>query len=236
MSIIDGLTHGFARLMRSTPNFKGRGRLIRVFNRSMLAAGVEPLVTAPMNEGTRMRVDLRSGTEFSSFYTGAYARDRLKELKAVMSTSTSGVFLDVGANIGFYTVAMARQLAAREDNRQFQRVIAFEPVPANYLRLKENLDLNHLGDLVRVYGHGLSDHKGEATITLREDFVAGSATGNAALSTSPERDAGFATAQVPLRRFDDLAPEFASSQHPIVAIKLDIEGHEDAFLRGGGGA
>ena len=195
-NIADGLIEGIALVTRRTPHFKGRGHLIHAINRFLLAAGAQSQVIAPMCDGTRMRLDLRSGTEYRSFFIGTYAEERLKELKSVLIASKSGLFLDIGANIGFYTVAIARYLSRLSDGGGNARVIAFEPVPANYARLNENLVLNGLTEAALTYPIGLSDHAGEAMITLREDFAAGSTTGNAAITTTAERDAGFTTIQV----------------------------------------
>ena len=51
---------------------------------------------------------------------------------------TSAVFLDVGAHWGLYALLAHR-------TRQFERIVAFEPDPANYAQLQANLFLNDAG-------------------------------------------------------------------------------------------
>lgn len=68
------------------------------------------------------------------------------------------LFLDVGANIGVYSVYAAECGA---------EVIAVEPVPHNAKRVRENLDLNgYAGEVVQ---QALSDRPGSVRITADED-------------------------------------------------------------------
>jgi FkbM family methyltransferase len=55
-----------------------------------------------------------------------------------------GVFYDVGANVGFFSLLAARRVGATG------RVCAFEPVPANAQSVRANAELNGLGNL-RVF-------------------------------------------------------------------------------------
>ena len=96
-----------------------------------------------------------------------------------------GNVLDVGSNIGFYGIRIARALSKR------QTIFCFEPLAANFARLQENIDLNCVTSKIKAFNFGLSDREGTADITLREDFRAGSSTGNAAISISPEADQEF---------------------------------------------
>ena len=68
------------------------------------------------------------------------------------------LFLDIGANIGVYSVYAAECGA---------EVISVEPVPQNAKRVRENLDLNgYQGEVVQK---ALSDHPGSVHITADED-------------------------------------------------------------------
>ena len=65
-------------------------------------------------------------------------------------------FLDVGANIGYYTCLAA----ARSPDGQ---VYAFEPDPDNFLLLQKNIELNNL-DNVSASQAALSDKAGTLTL------------------------------------------------------------------------
>ena len=75
--------------------------------------------------------------------------------------------LDLGANVGLYTVLMARHLA------EGRRVLAVEPT-ANALRnLHDNIERNGVGDRVQVFEGVVSDYDGACTIQTiagREEY------------------------------------------------------------------
>ena len=52
------------------------------------------------------------------------------------------LFVDVGANVGSYTILACSVVGARG--------ISFEPVPSTYKRLVENMRLNHLDEIGRA--------------------------------------------------------------------------------------
>jgi FkbM family methyltransferase len=209
------------------PRFRGLGTLTQRLNKVMLRLGAAPLSRARMRDGTVLRVDLRSYTEFQAKYLGVYDPRLIGLVKNVMDPA--GDFLDVGANIGFYSVAMGASLKRAAQGGQ---VIAFEPHRDNFRRLLENITINSLDQTVRAHEVGLSNYMGHAELTLREDFAIGSSTGNAAIATNPEFDRGFTKVLIPLTKLDEIRGQFRDGGHRISFVKVDIEGHEDYFLEG----
>jgi len=76
------------------------------------------------------------------------------------------VLVDVGANVGMYTVWAA---ATRQT-----RVFAFEPEAQNFALLNRNIVLNGIGDRVRAWCLALSDHTGPGELHLSEFMLGGS--------------------------------------------------------------
>jgi FkbM family methyltransferase len=180
-----------------------------------------PIRNVRMRLGHTMAVDLRSGTEWHSFFTGEYD-DRL--IRAALRLVVPGrAVLDVGANIGFWSVPLG--LACK---RAGTACFAFEPCPSNASRLRRNVHLNGLDEFVTVHEFALSDRRGEMALSLREDFADGAETGNAALVDAPSTR--FATIPVALRRLDEV---WAQREEQIGLVKLDVEGHELPVLEGG---
>jgi FkbM family methyltransferase len=169
-----------------------------------------------------MIVDTRTLTEAQSLYTGKYDDARICFFIQLMNEGS--VFVDVGANVGFYTVPLGR--AARQKQG---KVIAFEPVPSNFRRLRENVKINQLDKFVSIIPVGLSSSSGPATITLREDFVLGGETGNAAILIEDGADVKFPVQQIQLETLDSLC---GSHIDRLDLIKIDVEGHEDHVLKG----
>jgi FkbM family methyltransferase len=179
-------------------------------------------VWTPMRMGHQMLLDLRSGTELPAYYTGDY---ETKAIESVLKlTSANSIVLDVGANVGFWTIPLARSLTSGGC------LHAFEPVPANLARLAENVHRNRLNATVRLHGIGLSDKKAALKISLREDFQNGAETGNAAIVIDSE-DSKFARAAIEVTPLDGETFESLGIDH-VDFIKVDIEGHEDKFLAG----
>lgn len=119
-------------------------------------------------------------------------------------------FLDVGANIGSYSVLAAAGPRAR--------VTAIEPIPETYSKLLDNIYLNRLGSNITAHCLGLSAKKGVLRFSSDLDTV------NHVLA---ENETVKAT-EVQVVRLDDLLGEDC----PVV-IKIDVEGHELSVLKGG---
>ncbi len=95
---------------------------------------------------------------------------------------------------------------------------AVEPIAASFANLRRNVSLNALDHRVECHRVGLSEAPG----TLR--FTSGLDTVNHVLSEG--EDVPFV--EVPVMRLDDL---IAPAPAPLL-IKIDVEGHELAVLRG----
>src|SRR5882672_3808011 len=76
------------------------------------------------------------------------------------------VLVDIGANVGMYTVWAAKTRGTR--------VFAFEPEAQNYALLNRNIVLNDLGTQVKAYCLGLSDQAGFSELHLSGLDVGGS--------------------------------------------------------------
>ncbi len=76
------------------------------------------------------------------------------------------VMVDVGANVGMYTIWAAATRQAR--------VYAFEPEAQNYALLNRNIRINKLADRVIAYCLGLSDTAGLSQLHMADMRVGGS--------------------------------------------------------------
>lgn len=119
-------------------------------------------------------------------------------------------FVDVGANVGSYTVLAAGARRAE--------VIAVEPHPQAHARLLDNVRLNRLESRVRVENAAVGATPGRIAISSDLD------TTNHVLSEH-ERAAGL---EVPMITLDEIAGDWGP-----FALKIDVEGYESEVLRGG---
>ena len=121
------------------------------------------------------------------------------------------LFLDIGANVGSYTVLAAGAVGAK--------VAAFEPIPSTFRKLERNIEANRLNALVDAYNVGLGDEEGRLL------FSSGSDTMNHVVTEDEART--IPTVEVPVKRVDDVVTGIA----PRLA-KIDVEGWEAHVLKG----
>jgi FkbM family methyltransferase len=147
---------------------------------------------------------------------GAWEPVQLNRFADVAGKVPFDVFLDIGANAGFYSAIVAANDLAKE-------VIAFEPDPGNYARLKANLEANNLQEEVWAIQQALGDKADEVTLTQASDHNRGES-----YITQPDMPAGAVTHRVKQVKFDD---EYQIKNKHIL-IKMDIEGYEFHALKG----
>jgi FkbM family methyltransferase len=206
-------------------SFRGASKLLSMTDR-IVNPHASPVAIRVMAQGHRLKLDRRCQAEKWAYYTGRYDCEDLELLCRLLRPGDT--VCDVGGNVGFYAVPIASRLQHIGGHLH-----TFEPVKANFTRLQENIALNGLQACATVHEYALSSRAGTAEITLREDFLAGSGTGNAAMVFSESDKSRFSVERIALRRLDDLGEEMHLDRLDL--IKLDIEGHEDEFLRGGAG-
>ncbi|HEX7711732.1 MAG TPA: FkbM family methyltransferase [Sphingomonadaceae bacterium] len=141
-------------------------------------------------------------------------------LVALAQAVRATAFLDIGANIGTYSLFMSLVPS-------IGHLHAFEANPPTADELDRNLSLNRLANPVTVHRCALSDAAGD----LKFGIVNSYSGANAVLDTSFQDSAQFKEAiSVEAKTLDSLLPEPFSG---IVAVKLDVEGHELMVIRGG---
>jgi FkbM family methyltransferase len=120
-------------------------------------------------------------------------------------------FIDVGANVGVYTLLAASIVGPAGT------VHAFEPMPRTHARLRENVEINGLAH-VSCHGIALSEHVGPAQFAAPVD----DSLPSLAYGQSPA-----AIIEVQCSTLDSAFPEGT-----ITMMKLDVEGAEPLILRG----
>lgn len=132
------------------------------------------------------------------------------------------IAIDVGANIGHFTVAMGNAVGRNG------RVISMEPNPHVHRRLQENVRLNRLRNIVcgRV---AMCRHDG----AIARFFVPRRASGEGALSAKPTY-AHFEEFDVICRSGEQLLSELSLLGQPLALMKIDVEGYEADVLEGFG--
>lgn len=191
----------------------------------------EPLVPTPppARRSTSSSVDVRVvpvgdllfGVPSREWRLGAYLEHRghpepgLADLMR-QRVGPGTAFVDVGANIGLYTVEMAHRVGPTGT------VVAFEPSPVTAEVLRQNVQLNGLaeGGTVRVVEAAAGDRPGSLPLALHDDD-----SGHNTLFPDARHDA---LVEVDVVTLDDTIPAGAR----VDVVKIDVEGAEAAVLRG----
>ncbi len=172
----------------------------------------DPLRTVLLDEGVRMRVDLRTGMGTSIYVYKCWEYPVTELLKSVLRPGMS--FLDVGANIGYYSIVAAARCA---------RVYAFEPVPKLFEALQRNVDLNPDFKILPQQV-ALTRYTGPTAFFVVDDPAN---QGLSSLNELPEAVAITIQAQT----LDDFVRE-QKLQH-VDLMKVDVEGAEEQVFQGG---
>jgi FkbM family methyltransferase len=131
-----------------------------------------------------------------------------------------GVFVDVGANIGYFSIVAARQVGERG------QVYAFEPGSENFSLLQQSAELNGLGNRIHAVEAGLAAEGGRARLFLSENNL-----GDHQIFSTGE---GRASTDIRLLNGSDyLGPELEQNDRVVVdLLKIDTQGSEYGVLEG----
>jgi len=122
------------------------------------------------------------------------------------------VFLDIGANLGVFSLRMAPML-------RHGRIIAFEPNKSIRDLFARSIHLNGLKDQIDLLPYGLSDSDRELTLSVPHGHAGGGSVAEVSQSGH--------SATIEVRRLDGLEPDLVFD-----IAKIDVEGHELNVLCG----
>ena len=184
---------------------KAVGRFVRWQLASRL---ISAPVALPFVDDTRLLVPRGMTGATGNWYSGLHEPDDMAFV--LHALRPEDLFVDIGANVGSYTVLAAGAVGAS--------AIGVEPLPATYARLQANVRLNGIEERVETVCAGVSDAPGEIR------FTSGLDTMNRVLLPGEN----LPSVTVPVTTLDLLcAPRLPA------VIKIDVEGHEIPVLAGG---
>ncbi len=171
-------------------------------------------VITELADGTRFWVNMLDGYVSRAIHAGDYEPSETLFVKHFLKPGMST--LDIGANLGWFSVMMSKIVGPRG------AVVAFEPRADLFKYLSKTISENKLTN-VKLFNCALGAEQTKAM--LRWD-PSGVNPGGTQLSPEGVPLNGLASSTVEMKRLDDMV------RNPIDFIKIDVEGAEKIVFEG----
>lgn len=143
--------------------------------------------------------------------TGRYENEEIE--KIIENLNEASVFFDIGANVGIYSISVAKKFSDIH-------IFAFEPVPETVEILKENIVRNNVASKISIFDEAVSNTDGFINLTL--DFHSSNYVTN--------NNSYYNKKSVKTVTIDKFVEE--NKIENIDLMKIDVEGHEYNVLEG----
>lgn len=189
---------------------RGQGLWKLMVRHARLPVDVRRVKTFKIAANKTFKMDLCLN-EYTSL--GYYFETEADSLMRIIQAARGGLFVDVGTNIGFYSLAASLY---------FDEVWSFEPDPENVKQLQQNIAISGIKNIV-LKPMGL----GKSSDSLKLWRNPQNKGGNSLLDPGV---ADMDSVIVPVERFDAVLPQ--EKWAAISLIKVDVEGFEENVLAG----
>ena len=163
--------------------------------------------------GLKIRLSPFGNTIESKILLSSKIREEIELNELRKAVRSKGVFIDIGANVGYYSL-LAAKFGAKE-------IISFEPNPVLCERFKKNIELNKFEERINLYKCALGDKRGNKRLYLNKSDIGSSSLLKNNLSTN------FISVKV----FSLMEILETKNIKKIDALKIDVEGFEDKIMK-----
>ncbi len=183
--------------------------LIRFFKRGVVIRICPYPILYPFINPAKLLVEKGMSSAELQIFTGLYDYHEMLFLLHVLNESD--LFVDVGANVGVYTVLASAVKGSRS--------ICMEPIPDTYKHLLNNIAINHIGDKVKPLNIGVGEKNGQLRFTKNLNSSLNHVESGD--GESPDH------ILIPVDSLDSLLEK----EDPLI-IKIDVEGFETMVING----
>ncbi len=171
----------------------------------------------------KIRADTSDAANVSTAFERRDINYLLRLIKKFIKTGKKVLFLDIGADLGGYSVIVANRFA-----KDPVRIKCFEPVEESCSLIRENLAINGIEDNVELYPVALLNEKKEQAEIMLDTITPGSS------SMTGEGEAENKTVIIRTEKLDDVIGG-EISEYDAIVFKIDVEGVEKEVLLGSQG-
>lgn len=200
--------------LRHFPPHTGRHKAVR-FLRDVVKVKPRTGERIELRDGLRWSLNLADFASRELYWYGCVDQWEIRHLlRHAPPAPRMCVFFDIGANLGYYSLKLRKELGPRFEAH------AFEPFPSTFERLQRNVALNGFGGSVYAQRVGLSDVAGAAGFEVNAKNSGGNSLGAVVEGQA-------STPTVTLDGWcerEGIVPDL---------VKVDVEGFEGRVLQGG---
>ena len=172
--------------------------------------------------GTKMFLDYLDPIDRELIETQKYEVKEINFLKKLYLENSYDIFIDVGANCGFYSLSLAKEFSKL-------KVFAFEPNKEAFLKFTNSLKVNlNLKEKIILYNFGLSNSSGQLEMTSLEKFGYLQSGGSKIIDTNEKEHLTTKIFTCDFNKGDNVLKIIRKK----ICIKIDVEGHEYYVIDG----
>ena len=146
-----------------------------------------------------------------------YEKEQITFFKNLIKKNNISTFIDIGAHLGFYSISLSNNL----------NVYSFEPIKKNFDQLKSNVLINNF-DNIHIFNLALSNKKKKIKMWVSDIKRTG---GFSVFNENDEELKKYNLTYSELTQ-SDLADSILNIKNANLAIKIDVERHEEQVLLG----
>ena len=157
-------------------------------------------------------IDIRESIERKTYFIREYEKKRMDQLHRFSKKVNSEILIDIGANIGFYSIL---------SSDCFKKIYSYEPNERNFKVLKKNIENNKLKN-IKILNFGLGESK---EILMGKSNTKGELFQTSGFALNKDNKKG---ERVLVKKGDDVL----QFKNKTLTIKIDVEGFEFFVLKG----
>ena len=157
-------------------------------------------------------IDIRESIERKTYFIKEYEKKRMDQLHILSKKINSEILIDIGANIGFYSILFSDR---------FDHIYSFEPNERNFKVLKKNIEKNKLKN-IQILNFGLGENE---EVLIGNSNTKGQLFQTSGFVINKDNKKG---EKVLIKKGDDVL----HFKNKTITIKIDVEGFELFVLKG----